>query len=138
MTLEGLANVRFDELTVVRRPYLLFLLFVQFLRGQGEDSERCDTKFSAGVTVKFTAPTTLHVEQRQPECSQRHSKCEQEDGMALSDSGLILPYKLDQSRIEAYTTGFSETFIFIPSPLVSGTNDARLRQGESKFLPCFS
>ena len=68
-----------------------FFVVVQCLRGEGEDSERCETKFSAGVTVKFTAPTTLHVEERQPECSQRHSKCEQEDGVAVSDSELIVP-----------------------------------------------
>ena len=41
------------------------------LRG-GEDSERGETKFSAGVTV--TAPTTMHAEERQHECSQRRSE----------------------------------------------------------------
>ena len=34
--------------------------------------ERGETKFSAGVTV--TAPTTIHAEERQHECSQRHSE----------------------------------------------------------------
>ena len=66
-----------DELTVVRRHWLFFFFF-WCLREEGEDSERGETKFSAGVTVKFTAPTTMHVEEKQPECSQRHSKCEQE------------------------------------------------------------
>ena len=64
-----------DELTVVRRHWLFFFWC---LREEGEDSERGETKFSAGVTVKFTAPTTMHAEEKQPECSQRHSKCEQE------------------------------------------------------------
>ena len=40
----------------------LFLFFFKCLRG-GEDSERGETKFSAGVTV--TAPTTMHAEERQ-------------------------------------------------------------------------
>ena len=66
--LEGLANVHLDELTVVRRHWLFF--FFQCLRGEGEDSERGETKFSAGVPV--TAPTTMHAEGRQCECSQRH------------------------------------------------------------------
>ena len=48
-----------------------WLFFFQCLRG-GEDSERGETKFSAGVTV--TAPTTMHAEERQHECSQRHSE----------------------------------------------------------------
>ena len=52
--------------------------YFQFLRGEGEDSERGETKFFAGVTVKFTAQTTMQTEERQSECSQTHSKCEQE------------------------------------------------------------
>ena len=46
-------------------------------------------------------------------------------------------YRLDQSRVEAYTTGFSQSSIFIPSPFSGRTNGAQWRQGESKFLPCF-
>ena len=68
--LEGLANVHLDKLTVVRRHWLFFFFYC--LRGEGEDSERGQTKFSAGVTV--TAPTTMHAEERQRECSQRHSE----------------------------------------------------------------
>ena len=41
-------------------------------RRSPEDSERGETKFSAGVTV--IAPTTMHAEERQRECSQRHSE----------------------------------------------------------------
>ena len=54
---------------VVRRHWLFFS---KCLRGEGEDSERGETKFSAGVTV--TAPTTMHAEERQHECSQRRSE----------------------------------------------------------------
>ena len=74
MNLKVLANVR-RGWTDCRAATLTFFLC---LREEGEDSERGETKFSAGVTVKFTAPTTMHVEEKQPECSQRHSKCEQE------------------------------------------------------------
>ena len=42
-------------------------------------------------------------------------KCEQEDWAAVSGSERIAPYRLDQSRVEAYTTGFSQTSIFIPT-----------------------
>ena len=65
-------------------------------------------------------------------------KCEQEDWAAVSGSERIAPYRLDQSRVEAYTTGFSQTSIFTPSPFSGRTNGAQWRQGESKFLPCFS
>ena len=41
--------------------------------GLGLQSERGETNpFSAGITV--TAPTTMHAEERQRECSQRHSE----------------------------------------------------------------
>ena len=77
MNLKVLANVR-RGWTDCRAATLTFFFFFWCLREEGEDSERGETKFSAGVTVKFTAPTTMHVEEKQPECSQRHSKCEQE------------------------------------------------------------
>ena len=50
---------------------LTFFKKKKCLRG-GEDSERGETKFSAGVTV--TAPTTMHAEERQHEFSQRRSE----------------------------------------------------------------
>ena len=59
--------------------------FFQCLCEDGENPQRGETKFSVGVTVKFTAQTTMQAEQRQPECSQRSSKCEQEDWAAVSD-----------------------------------------------------
>ena len=43
----------------------------------------------------------------------------------------------DHSWVEAYTTEFSRTPIFILNPLSGHTNGAQWRQGESKFLPCF-
>ena len=46
--------------------------FFLSLRREGEDSKRGETKFSAGVPV--TAPTTMHAEERQRECSQGHSE----------------------------------------------------------------
>ena len=65
-------------------------------------------------------------------------KCEQEDWAAVSGSERIAPYRLDQSPVEAYTTGFSQTSTFIHTPFSGRTNGAQWRQGESKFLPCFS
>ena len=38
-------------------------------------------------------------------------KCEQEDWAAVSGSERIAPYRLDQSRVDAYTTGLSQTSI---------------------------
>ena len=60
--------------TDCRAATLTFLFFIFFLclRGEGEDSERGETKFSAGVTV--AALTTMHAEERQRECSQRHAE----------------------------------------------------------------
>ena len=66
--LEGLANVRLDELPGCLAATLTFFLC---LRG-GEDSERGKTKLFAGV--KVTALTTMHAEERQHECSQRHAE----------------------------------------------------------------
>ena len=57
-------------------------------------------------------------------------KCEQEDWAAVSGSERIAPFRLDQSRVEAYTTGFSQTSIFIPNPFSGRTNGAQWRQGE--------
>ena len=129
------AWIRMNCRAVVRRQWLFFFFFFKCLRG-GEDSERGETKFSAGVTV--TAPTTMHAEERQQSVPRDVQKCEQEDWAAVSGSERIAPYRLDQSRIEANTTGFSQTSIFIPTPFSGGTNGAQWRQGESKFLPCFS
>ena len=130
------AWIRMNCQAVVRRHWLFFLFFFfKCLRG-GEDSERGETKFSAGVTV--TAPTTMHAEERQQSVPRDVQKCEQEDWAAVSGSERIAQYRLDQSRVEAYTTGFSQTSIFIPTPFSGRTNGAQWRQGESKFLPCFS
>ena len=78
--LEGLANVRLDpdELPGCRAATLIFFSFFFFkcLRG-GEDSERGEAKFSAGVTV--TAPTTMHAEERQQSVPRDVQKCEQKD-----------------------------------------------------------
>ena len=68
--LERLANVRLDPDASLSCGDTDFF-FSKCLRG-GEDSERGETKFSAGVTV--TAPTTMHAEERQHECSQRRSE----------------------------------------------------------------
>ena len=131
MSMEGLANVRSDKLTVVRRHWLFF----QCLRGDGEDSERDETKFSAGVTVKFTAQTTMPAEERQPECCQRHSKCEQEDWAAVSQS---TPYRTDWTCFELKRTPPDLPRRLFLYPVDCGrTNGAQWRQGESKFLPCF-
>ena len=64
-------------------------------------------------------------------------KCEQEDWAAVSGSERIAAYRPDKSLVEAYTTGFSQTSIFIPTPFSGRTNGAQWHQGESKFLPCF-
>ena len=60
--LERLANVRLDELTVVRRHWLFFFMLTWRRRGLGERGE------------KVTAPTTMHGEERQRERSKRHSE----------------------------------------------------------------
>ena len=99
------AWIRMNCQAVVRRHWLFFsFFFLKCLRG-GEDSDRGETKFSAGVTV--TAPTTMHAEERQQSVPRDVQKCEQEDWAAISGSERIAPYRLDQSRVEAYTTGFS-------------------------------
>ena len=72
--------------------------FFQCLRREGEDSERGETNFSDGVGVKFTAQTTMQAEERPPECSKRHSKCQQEDWAAVSDSERVVRYRPVSSR----------------------------------------
>ena len=62
----------------------------------GEDSERGETKFSAGVTV--TAPTTMHVEERQRECSQRHSEHAEGRAGRLSGHFRLRAYRTVQAR----------------------------------------
>ena len=100
----------------------------------GEDSERGETKFAAGVTV--TAPTTMHAEERRRECSQ---KCEQEDRAAVR----LRAYRTVQTRPVSTRSVhhgiFPDVyFFFIPSPFSRRMNGTQWREGESKFLPCFS
>ena len=137
--LEGLANVRLDpdELPGCRAAALTFfsVFFFKCLHG-GEDSERGETKFSAGVTV--TAPTTIHAEERQHECSQRRSEVRAGRLSSRFRLRAYRPYRLDQARVEACTTGFSQTSTFTHTSFSGRTNGAQWRQGESKFLPCFS
>ena len=105
MNLKVLANVR-RGWTDCRAATLVFFLC---LREEGEDSERGETKFSAGVTVKFTAPTTMHVEEKQPESvsapRDTWSASRNMRKQAVSDSTRIVPYRLDQSGVVAYTMG---------------------------------
>ena len=115
--------------------FFFFFFFKCSSYAEERTRERGETKFSAGVTV--TAPTTMHAEERQQSVPRDVQKCEQEDWAAVSGSERIAPYRLDQSRVEAYTTGFSQTSIFIPTPFSGRTNGAQWRQGESKFLPLF-
>ena len=75
-----------------------------------------ETKFSARVTV--TAPTTMHAETaRVFSETLRSASSKKEDWAAVSGSERIAPYSLDQSRVAAYTTGFSQASIFIPQSL---------------------
>ena len=99
MNLKVLANVR-RGWTDCRAATLTFFLC---LREEGEDSERerGETKFSAGVTVKFTAPTTMHVEEKQPEWSQRHSKCEQEHEEDWEFQTQRASYRTDETSLES-------------------------------------
>ena len=62
------------------------------LRG-GEDSKRREAKFSAGVTA--TAHTTVHAEERQRECSQRHSEVR---ARGLSGRFRLRAYRTVQTR----------------------------------------
>ena len=48
----------------------------------------------------------------------RSASSKKEDWAAVSGSERIAPHSQDQSRVEAYTTGFSQASIFIPSPFI--------------------
>ena len=117
--LEGLANVRFDpdELPGCRAATQTFFFFFLFLlltrrRGLGERGDKilrwrhsnCTHYDACRRETAWVFPETFRI-----------SKCEQEDWAAVSGSERIAPYRLDQSRVEAYTTGFSQTSIFIPT-----------------------
>ena len=61
----------------------------------------------------------MHAEERQRGCSQRHSKVRAgrlSDRFSSSGSERIAPNRLDQSRVKAYTPGFSQTSILYPVP----------------------
>ena len=62
-------------------------------RGLGERGDN----FSAGVTV--TAPTTMHAEERQRECSQRHSEHAEVRAGRLSGRFRLRAYRTVQTRL---------------------------------------
>ena len=107
--LEGLASVRLYELPDCRAATLTFFYFYFLCLSRGEDSERGETKFSAGVTV--TAPTTMHAEERQHECSQRHSEVR---AGRLSSRFRLRAYRTVQGGVEIvqYATTIKETFFY--------------------------
>ena len=65
--LEGLANVRLDELTVVRRHWLFFML----TRRSPGSTRREGLRW---LHSNCTHYSTMHAEERQRGCSQRHSE----------------------------------------------------------------
>ena len=87
--LEGLANVHLDELPGCRAATLTFF-FLMLTQRRGLRGD----KFSAGVTV--TAPTTMHAEERQHECSQRHSEVR---AGRLSSRFRLRAYRTVQTRV---------------------------------------
>ena len=133
------AWIRMNCKAVVRRLTFFFFFFFFFLmltrrRGLGERGDKI-LRWRHSNCNHYDACRSETADSQVPRDVQ---KCEQEDWAAVSGSERIAPYRLDQSRVEAYTTGFSQTSIFIPSPFSGRTNGAQWRQGESKFLPCFS
>ena len=133
--LEGLANVRLDELPGCRAATLTFFMLTRRRRGLGERGDKI---------LRWRHSNCTHYDACRRETvwvfpdSRDTQKCEQEDWAAISGSERIAPYRLDQSRVEAYTNGFSQTSIFIPTPFSGRTNSAQWRQEESKCLPCVS
>ena len=116
MNLKVLANVR-RGWTDCRAATLTFFFLMLTRRGRGL-RERWDKILR--WRHKFTAPTTMHVEEKQPECSQRHSKCEQEHeeaGSAVSDSTRNVPYRLDQSWSCSVHDGIFPDVYFYTQPL---------------------
>ena len=100
---------------VVRRHWLFFLFFFLMLtrrRGLGERGDKilrwrhsnCTHYDACRRETAWVFTETFSIQ-----------KCEQEDWAAVSGSERIAPYRLDQSRVEAYTTGFSQTSIFRPT-----------------------
>ena len=69
--LEGLANVRLDELTVVRRHWLFF--FQWCLRGEGARRTRREGRQILRWRHS-NCPLPMHAEERLRGCSQRHSE----------------------------------------------------------------
>ena len=132
--LEGLANVRLDELTVVRRHWLFFFnAYAEERGGLGLESERGETNpFSAGVTV--TAPTTMHAEERQRECSQRHSEVRAGtlSAGALSGSERIAPYRLDHES-KRTPRDFPRRLFLYPVPSAAARTAPNGVKGRASF-----
>ena len=132
--LEGLANVRLDELTVVRRHWLFFfVMLTRRRRGLGERANKIlRRRHSNCIHYDACRRETAWVF---PETLRSASRKTERPFQAQSVS-----HRADKTSLESKRTppGFSQTSIFIPSPFSGRTNGTQWRQGKSKFLPCFS
>ena len=98
--------------TDCRAATLTFFFFNPYAKKERTRREG-ETKFSAGVTV--TAPTTMHAEKRQRECSQRHSEVR---AGRLSDRFRLRAYRTVQTRpvsSRSVHPGVFPDVYFIPS-----------------------
>ena len=129
--LEGLANVRLDELTVVRRHWLFFLMLTRRRKELGERGDK---------SLRWRHSNCTH-----------YNACRRETAWVFHSQVRAWGTLSGRFRLRAYRTvktrpvssrsvhhEISQASIFIPSPFSGRTNGAQWRQGESKFLPCFT
>ena len=132
--LEGLVNVRLDELPGCRAATLTFFFFLMLTRRRRGLGERVDkilcwrpsncTHYDAcRRETAWVFPETLRSASRKNERPLQAQN--------------VSHYRLDQSRVEAYTTGFSQTSIFIPSPFSGCTNGANGVKRRASFCLVF-
>ena len=89
--------------------------FFFFFNAYAEERTRREGRQNSPLASQYLHPLRCMQKRDSMSVPRDVQKCEQEGLAAVSGSERIAPCRQDQSRVEAYTTGFSKTSIFIPT-----------------------
>ena len=133
-SLEGLANVRLDELTVVRRHWLFFSMLTRRGRGLRERREKI-------LRWRHSKIHCTNYNASRRETAWMFPEIFEVRAGRLSGRFRLTAHRTVQTRpisSRSVHHGIFPDVFFLYPVHCSRTNGAQWHQGESKFLPCFS